>query len=269
MAQTILITGASSGIGKSTALLFQRKGWNVVATMRHPDKEDELHTLDNVLVAELDVTRPETIEGAVADAMDRFGAIDVLMNNAGFGVYGPLEAISSDQIRRQYHVNVIGLLDTTKALIPHFRTRKKGMIINISSVGGHITFPLGTLYHGTKFAVEGISEALSHEMREIGVTVKLVEPGDVLTTFKVERTNDDSLTEYHSIAQKFREGYAPIKAKGSPPELIADVIFEAATDGTDRLRYPAGWDAVKRISDRKFQDDETYIANMRQEFGLS
>src|SRR5262245_7714164 len=164
MSKTILITGASSGIGKATAKYFQKKGWNVVATMRRPEKEQELTALDRVLVVRLDVQDPASIVSAVKAAIERFGKIDVLLNNAGYGAYGPLEATPMEKIRRQFDVNVIGLLETTKALLPQFRANRDGVIVNISSIGGRITFPLGTLYHGTKFAVEGLSEALSWEM---------------------------------------------------------------------------------------------------------
>ena len=136
MKKTILITGASSGIGKTTAKLFQRNGFNVVATMRSPEKEEELKNLDNVLVTRLDVTDAESIQAAVEKGIKRFGLIDVLLNNAGFGAYGPLEATPNDKIKRQFDTNVIGLLETTKAVLPHFRANKSGIVINISSMGG-------------------------------------------------------------------------------------------------------------------------------------
>jgi NADP-dependent 3-hydroxy acid dehydrogenase YdfG len=183
MNKTILITGSSSGIGRATATLFHEKGWNVVATMRRPESESELNKLDRVLVTRLDVIDLESIQAAVKQGLDRFGKIDVLLNNAGFGVFGPLEATPLEKIREQFETNVLGLLATTKVLLPIFRANREGMIINVSSVGGKITFPLGSLYHGTKFAIEGISEALSFEMAEIGVKVKIVEPGAVRTNF--------------------------------------------------------------------------------------
>jgi NADP-dependent 3-hydroxy acid dehydrogenase YdfG len=141
----------------------------VVATMRTPEAETELTELDNVLVTQLDVTDNASIATAVAAAIERFGSIDALVNNAGYGSYGPLEATPTEKIRRQFDTNVMGLLETTKAVLPHFRAQHNGTIVNISSVGGRMTFPLGTLYHGTKWAVEGLSEALSFEMDVIGV----------------------------------------------------------------------------------------------------
>ena len=168
MKKTILITGASSGIGAATAQLFLSKGWNVIATMRSPEKETALVNSDEALVTRLDVQDLVSIENAVNQGIEKFGRIDVLLNNAGYGAYGILESFSREQIIRQFNTNVIGLLDVTKALLPHFRANKSGIIINISSIGGKMTFPLGTLYHGTKFAVEGISESLSYEVEQFG-----------------------------------------------------------------------------------------------------
>ena len=168
MTKTILITGSSSGIGKATARYFHRQGWNVVATMRRPENETELGTLEQVLVTRLDVQDSASIAAAVSAGLERFGQIDVLLNNAGYGAYGVLEATPMEKIRRQFDVNVLGLLNTTKAVLPHLRANGRGTVVNISSIGGKVTFPLGTLYHGTKFAVEGLSEALQYELAAIG-----------------------------------------------------------------------------------------------------
>ncbi|MEY4756236.1 MAG: hypothetical protein RJA34_1134, partial [Pseudomonadota bacterium] len=174
MNKTVLITGASSGIGKATAKRFQSAGWNVVATMRSPEDERELNNLDRVLVTRLDVLDLPSIQLAVQEGLARFGKLDVLLNNAGYGAYGPLEVTPMEKIRRQFDVNVTGLLATTQAVLPYFRAQRSGTIINISSIGGRITFPLGTLYHGTKFAVEGLSESLHFELLPLGIRVKLV-----------------------------------------------------------------------------------------------
>jgi NAD(P)-dependent dehydrogenase (short-subunit alcohol dehydrogenase family) len=266
---TILITGASGGIGQEVVKLFHQRGWNVVATMRSPGKAGELAELPNVLVTKLDVTDADTIDAAVRAGIERFGAIDVLVNNAGYGVYAPLEAISSKTIREQFEVNVFGYLDTIKGVLPHFRQRGEGLIINVSSIGGVITFPMGTLYHGTKFAIEGLSEALSFELREIGVGVKIVQPGDVLTEFKIETPDSSGLPEYQPLVGRFMDCYAPIKAQGSEPIVIAEAIFTAATDGADRLRYPAGHDAFTKIQNRKDWSEQQFLADMRSQFGIS
>ena len=204
MTNTILITGASSGIGKATARLFHDKGWNVIATMRKPEADADLSALDNALVTRLDVTDQASISAAVKTGIARFGRIDALLNNAGYGAWGPLEAFSDESIRRQYDTNVIGLLATMRAVLPHMRAAKAGVIVNISSIGGKMTFPLGSLYHGTKFAVEGISEALNYELEPIGIKMKIVEPGAIKTDFggrSLDFANDESIQEYQPIGR--------------------------------------------------------------------
>ena len=175
--KTILITGASSGIGAATARHFQSNGWNVIATMRNPAGDTDLGALENLHLTRLDVTDAGSITTAVGEGIERFGQIDVLLNNAGYGAYGALEAFTMDRIRRQFDTNVIGLMEVTKAVLPHFRQNRSGTVINISSIGGQITFPLGALYHGTKFAVEGLSESLHYELEPLGIRVRIVQPG--------------------------------------------------------------------------------------------
>ncbi len=262
---TILITGASSGIGKATAQRFQAEGWNVIATMRDPAASD-LGALDNVLVTRLDVTDPASIEVAVSQGLDRFGAIDVLLNNAGYGAYGALEAFSTDRIRRQFDTNVIGLLEVTKSVLPHMRARRSGSIVNISSIGGQITFPLGTLYHGTKFAVEGLSEALHYELEPLGIRVRIVEPGMIKTDFggrSFDFAMDEALSDYASSAEAMGRLFGKLASNPSAPEVVADVIWTAANDTTDRLRFRAGTDAETLLDRRKQQDDATFIGGIK------
>jgi NADP-dependent 3-hydroxy acid dehydrogenase YdfG len=267
--KTVLITGASTGIGKATALYFQQQGWNVIATMRDPEHGKELRALNQVLVTSLDVTNSDSIQQAVKNGLERFQSVDVLVNNAGFGAYGPLEATSMETVRRQFDTNVIGLLETTKAVLPHFRAQHSGVIVNISSIGGKVTFPLGTLYHGTKFAVEGISESLSYEMRAIGVKVKIVEPGAIKTDFATRSfafSNDESLAEYQKTVKGLMAAVEPMMANGADPVVVAEVIYKAATDGSDQLRYPAGSDAEPLLEKRRSEDDHTFMAETLASF---
>ena len=270
MAQTILITGASSGIGKVTAKLFHDKGWNVVATMRSPEKEEDLTALDDVLVTRLDVTDETSINEAVAAGIERFGQIDVLLNNAGYGAYGPLEALPMDKIHRQFETNVIGLVATTKAVLPHMRENGTGTIVNISSIGGQMTFPLGALYHGTKFAVEGLSESMHFELAAAGIKTKIVEPGMIATDFggrSFDFTNDETMTQYQPVVQALFGAWGE-NAQASEPIVVADVIWDAVTDGTDTLRYRAGADAVELLDNRKALDDATFIGGLKTQLGL-
>ncbi|MEM7009152.1 MAG: SDR family oxidoreductase [Thermodesulfobacteriota bacterium] len=271
MSNTVLITGSSSGIGKATAKYFAEKGWNVVATMRTPEKEEELTGLDNVLVTRLDVLDLDSIDNAIAEGIAKFGKIDVVVNNAGYGAFGPLEATPRENIVRQFDVNVIGVLDVTKAILPHFRENHSGTIINITSVGGKITLPLGSLYHGTKFAVEGITEALHYEMEHIGVKVKLVEPGAIKTDFagrSFDFNHDENLTEYQHTVDTLNAALEPMMENAAEPVLVGEVIYQAATDGTNTIRYVAGEDAEQWLAQRSQVDDETFIQGIKDQFGF-
>ena len=274
MTQTIFITGASSGIGNATAHYFHDKGWNVVATMRDLEQAGELAALPKVQVARLDVTEGSSITTAVEAAYARFGGIDVLLNNAGYGAYGPLEAFDMDGIRRQFDTNVIGLLEVTKAILPQMRAQGKGVIVNISSIGGRMTFPLGSLYHGTKFAVEGLSEALHYELEPLGIRIKIVEPGMIATDFSgrsFDFRQTPELTAYQSVVDKLFAvlGSPQMAATASPPSVVSEAIWAAVTDGTSRLRYTAGADAAAYMSARSAQDDATFIGGIKTQFGLA
>ena len=272
MNKTILITGSSSGIGKASAKYFHSQGWNVIATMRKPEQETELTPLHHLLVTRLDVEDPDSITAAVAQGLAQFGQIDVLLNNAGYGAYGLLEATPMEKIRRQFDVNVVGLLETTKAVLPHFRANRGGTIVNVSSIGGKVTFPLGTLYHGSKFAVEGLSEALHYELAAIGVRVKIVEPGIVSTDFggrSLDFTNDEGLTEYQEFVGAFTAVQEQMGAAGDDPLVVAETIYQAATDSTDRLRYIAGPYAAELLAARAAEDDSTFFAGIKAQFGIS
>jgi NAD(P)-dependent dehydrogenase (short-subunit alcohol dehydrogenase family) len=269
MSKTILITGASSGIGKATALHFQKQGWNVIATMRSPEKETELSGLENVQLEKLDVLDLVSIETAINNGISTFGKIDALLNNAGYGAYGPLETFPRENIVRQFNTNVIGLMDVTKAIIPHFRTNKDGIIVNISSIGGQMTFALGSLYHGTKFAVEGISESLHYEMKEIGVKVKIVEPGFIATDFGGRSFDFQAgeIEDYQPLIGALMKQWQNPNNTVSPPSLVAEVIYTAVSDGTNQLRYRAGEDANFLLDSRKKMSDTAFFQMMNSQMG--
>lgn len=272
MNQTVLITGTSSGLGRAAAKLFQARGWNVIATMRSPERETELTQLRNTLVTRLDVQDSDSIGSSVEAGLARFGRIDTLVNNAGYGAYGPLEATSLESIRRQYDVNVFGLMATTKGLLPHFRTNRSGTIVNISSMGGRIAFPTGSLYNGAKFAVEGLSEALQYELAPLGIRVKVVEPGMIHTDFggrSFELNNDQALAEYQPLVQGVAASFGSFMQHASSPAAIAEVVYAAATDESDRLRYAAGADAEQLLAGRYAANDAEFFAGLRAQFGMA
>jgi NAD(P)-dependent dehydrogenase (short-subunit alcohol dehydrogenase family) len=271
--KTILITGASSGIGRATAIRFQSEGWNVAATMRNPERETELQHLGNVAVFPLEVTDPNSINAAIASTIDRFGSIDVLLNNAGYGLVGALEAVDPAQLERQFATNVFGCVYTIQACLPHLRDRGAGLIINVSSIGGRIALPFNSLYHGTKFAIEGISESLALELAPHGIRVKIVEPGGVKTDFagrSLDLMHKDGLDAYDASIQRAMAVFtSPERASGySEASDIAEVIYTAATDGTDRLRYLAGKDAEAMAIDRHRLSDEEYARWAISSFNL-
>jgi NAD(P)-dependent dehydrogenase (short-subunit alcohol dehydrogenase family) len=239
--KTVFITGASSGIGRATAEYFATQGWDVVASMRNPQKAGSLSELDGVHIVACDVTDPESIQSAVLQAHERFGQIDVLVNNAGYGLVGPFEAVSEEQIRQQFEVNVFGLQAVTRAVLPQMRERGSGTIVNISSIGGRMTFPLYSSYHATKWAVDGFSESLSYELELLGIRVRIVEPGPVKTDF-YDRSMDLNLEtapeEYRPLLERIMPRLAG-EVRGAGPEEIARDIYHAATAGR-RLRYPSG-----------------------------
>jgi len=272
MPKTLLATGTSSGIGRAAAELFRERGWNVVATMRSPAKESELNRFDNVLVTDLDVTDEASIRDAVAKGIETFGRIDVLLNNAGYGAYGPIEATAVENMKKEFETNVVGMLAAVKAIAPHFRERGGGMIVNISSMGGRVAMPLGALYHGSKFAVEGATEALQYEMAAIGVAVKLIEPGVTRTNFagrSFQFNDDQSLTGYRQVVASTMAAFEAMNKDAGDAHSVAETIYRAVTDGTDQLRYPSGGDAEALLQARKSEDDATFTARVRKLFGLN
>ncbi len=270
MKKTVLITGASSGFGKEAAKLFHTNGWNVIATMRSPEKETELTTLDNVFISKLDVTDKLSIQNAVAAGIEKFGKIDVLVNNAGYGALGALEAATEEQVKQQFDVNFFGLIEVTKAVLPGMRQQKSGTIINVSSVGGRITFPFSSLYHATKFAVEGLTESIQYELNPLGIHLKIVEPGGYKTEFagrSMDLFGTEGLEEYKPAFDKFIAILDNWDMSENIGE-VADVIYEAATDGTEKLRYPVGHDAVQLIEARQQMNDVDFKKMMTAQTGI-
>ena len=266
MTQTVLITGSSTGIGKAAAKLFAQRGWNVVATMRTPDKEAELTASDRLMLARLDVTDPTSIQAAIDDAAARFGKIDALVNNAGYGLYGTFESMQPEQVRRQFDTNVFGLMEVSRRIIPHFRQHKAGTLINVASMGGRLTFPLYSVYHATKWAVDGFTESLAFELSPLGIRVRLIEPGAIKTDFYTrsgEFVHDRALGEYNAFVDKVKRKYDRVATRGARPELVAAAIFKAATDGSRRLRYVVGQDARGLLLTRRLVPDTMFRSMIR------
>lgn len=241
--KTVFITGASSGIGKDTALAFAKNDWNVIATMRKPENETELKKFKNVKVFRCDVTDADSIKKSISDGLSAFDQIDVLVNNAGFYTIGVLEAATNEQIKRQLDTNLLGLINMTKEILPYFRKQKSGMIINISSVAGRTTVPLQSLYHATKWGVEGFSESLQYEVRPFKIKVKIVEPGVIKTDFygrSMTMMDDKSLNEYQDYSKRVTSNLVKNGNDGSDPAKVADLILKVASSNNDKMRYTVG-----------------------------
>ena len=269
MSKSIVITGASTGIGRATALYFAENGWNVAATMRTPEKETELQTIENISVYQLDVTSLESVEAAYQAITADFDKVDVVLNNAGYGLMGAFELAGREEVKRQFDVNVIGLFDVTRTFLPHFRANGDGLFINISSVGGKMTFPYMSLYHSTKWAVEGFTESLNYELSQLGIKARIVEPGGVATDFggrSLSVATSEEVLDYNAGFAKFQESFSEGGLNMSQPVDIAKVIYEAATDESDRVRYIAGDDAKMLIGNRNEVGDETFIATMSKQW---
>lgn len=266
--KTILITGASSGIGKAAALKFATAGWNVIATMRSPEKEQELNLIDNIFIVKLDVQDNDSIQQAILLGIEKFGRIDTLINNAGYMVIGAFELATSEQISNQFDINVFGVMNTTRAILPHFRQNQAGTIINITSTGGRITFPTCSLYHASKFAIEGFSESLSYELISQNIAVKIVEPGSTHTNFVAAAnvTVNPDITDYDEFNKIALENWYKNDTMPSTPAEIADVIYTAATDESDQLRYMTGRDTKVYFGIRQGDSDQEYVQYMRNSF---
>lgn len=266
--KSIVITGASSGIGKATAKLFATNGWQVAATMRKPENETELNEIESIKLYRLDVTDQASIQETLTRILGEFKSIDVVLNNAGYGLVGPFEAVDLNRIKRQFDTNVFGLMEVTRAFLPHFRENKSGMFINVSSVGGFSTYPFTSLYHASKWAVEGFSESMSYELGELGIQIKLVEPGAVKTDFSgrsMDFAMPNNHPDYIPSAQKFMAAMQNSARIPATPEQIAEGIYSAATDGKKQLRYPLG-DGQQIFDLRQKIGDDAFIEMMRQNF---
>jgi NAD(P)-dependent dehydrogenase (short-subunit alcohol dehydrogenase family) len=265
--KTIFITGSSSGLGRAAAKLFASHGWNVIATMRTPEKEAALASLSGVTLFPLDVTDRSQIEQAATRAVSA-GGVDVVFNNAGYGMSGPLEGLTDEQILRMVNTNLLGAIRTTKAFLPHFREKKAGLFINTTSIGGLITVPFNSLYHATKWALEGWSESMAFELNQLGIGMKIVEPGGMKTDFFTRSLDVGRHPAYDALLDRVMGAITDPRQMEtySAPEQIAEVVYEAATDGKEQLRYVAGIDATATYAMRLQLGDEAFRRAIKEQF---
>jgi short-subunit dehydrogenase len=259
--KVILITGASSGIGKETAKLLLQKGYILYGAARRIDKMQDIQSQGAKLL-KMDVTDDDSMTKGVNEIINAEGHIDILINNAGFGSQGAIEDVSMEKARYQMEVNVIGLARLIQLVLPHMRKQKSGKIVNISSIGGKVALPLGGWYHASKFAVEGLSDSLSIEVKPFGIDVIVIEPGGIKSEWS--SIADDHLaktsgqTVYKELAQKFHDIMKNMEQTNSDPSVIANLVLKAITAKNPKTRYHAGSMSGPVLFMRKFLPDKIF-----------
>jgi NAD(P)-dependent dehydrogenase (short-subunit alcohol dehydrogenase family) len=272
--KVVMVTGSSSGIGFETSLLLAKKGFVTYATMRNLAKSNKIIELKQkeklpLEVLKLDVTDDKSVKDAIGKVANEQGRIDVLVNNAGYGLVGPLEELSIEEFKEQFETNVFGVIRVTQLVLPIMRKQRNGTIVNISSIAGRIGFPLTPAYVSSKFALEGLSESVSYELEQFGIKVILVEPGVIKTNFdnnlKIGKsvcttTTDDHNSPYADITEKRIAAFKPRFENGLPAIEVAKVILNALTsrDVLPELRYLVGTDAFKLMEIRKNKSDKEF-----------
>jgi len=255
-----IVTGSSSGIGYETALLLARNGFRTYATMRNLKKAKDISEIAkkeqlSLHTIELDVTNEKSVNKAIKNIKSDAGRIDVLVNNAGYGLTGSLEDLSMNEIKEQYETNVFGLIRVTQAVLPTMREQKSGIIVNISSIGGKMAMPLSSPYIGTKFAVEGLSESIAYDLEPFGIKIIIIEPGAIKTNFGtgmvVAEKNLNPSSPYFKGMQQLQGTLNGLLKSGTPPAKVAEVILNAITTPNPNLRYTVGDDAALLVQKRK------------------
>ena len=266
MKKVIIVTGASSGIGKATALQLIQEGHTVYGLARRVENMQDLIKAGGNAMS-MDVTQHDQVKAVIAEIIKRENRIDVLVNNAGFAIWGAVEDVSYEDAKRQFEVNIFGLAEVTKAVLPSMRNQKSGTIINISSIGGKIYTPLGAWYHATKHALEGWSDCLRMEVNDLGINVVIVEPGAIRTEFgevlndNFSKSVDGHYAELGTVIDKVMKSVND-PSQSSPPSVIADVISKAIAASRPKTRYAAGKMAAQTLFFRKWFSDRFFDKTM-------
>ena len=277
-----VVTGSSSGIGFETSLLLARNGFYTYATMRNPNKskKERIVNVANrerlpLQVIPLDVVDNKSVKEAIGRITTEQGRIDVLVNNAGYLLLGPLEELSIEEFKEQFETNFFGAIRVTQAVLPTMRRHKEGLIINISSIAGRIGFPLSSAYVSSKFALEGLSESMAYEVEQFGIKVILLEPGVIKTNFpnnikkgkrvdnsssssNNDNSHSNSSSPYSELIRNRIAGFKSRFKSGSSPTEVAKTILKCVTSETPHLRYLVGDDAFKLMDIRKNSSDKDF-----------
>ena len=270
-----VVTGSSSGIGFETSLTLARSGFFTYATMRNLGKGASIKSVATkeglpIRIAQLDVTEDGSINDAVHSIISDVGKIDVLVNNAGYGLNGAFEDLAMEEIKAQFETNLFGVIRVTQAVLPIMREQKSGIIVNISSAAGRFGYPGESAYVSTKFAIEGLSESMVYELEPFGIRVVLVEPGPIRTNFAdgmvSAKKSQDPTSPYAEIMKKLNAVLASMRENASFPDLVAKVVLKAVTSENPGLRYLAGKDVETWMEAKRSMSDEEFYKMMKQNF---
>ena len=270
-----LVTGSSSGIGFETCLTLARNGFLTYATMRNLNNSEKIKSVATkeglpIRVVQLDVTEDRSINDAVHSIASDVGTIDVLVNNAGYGLNGAFEDLAMEEIKTQFETNLFGVIRVTQAVLPIMRKQKSGIIINISSAAGRFGYPGESAYVSTKFAIEGLSESIVYELEPFGIRVVLVEPGPIRTNFAdgmvATKKSQNPNSPYLEIMKKLNAVLASIRENASSPDLVAKVVLKAVTSENPSLRYLAGKDMETWMEAKRSMSDEDFRKTIKQNF---
>jgi short-subunit dehydrogenase len=273
------VTGSSTGIGYETSLILARNGFHTYATMRKLEGEKtkpltEVAKNENLplQVIGLDVDNDKSVADAINTIVEERKRIDVLINNAGYGLGGALEDSSMDEIKAQFETNFFGAVRATKAVLPVMRRQGEGKIVNITSMGGRIAIPLSSSYHGSKFALEGLSESIQYELEPVGIKVILIEPGAVGSNFwkniKIAKSSSDFNSPYTQFGNKILKAYKQMEQNTISPSVVAKTILDAVTSNNPQLRYIVGEDAAKTLEARKNMPDNEFGDLIKKQFDI-
>ena len=270
-----IVTGSSSGIGYATSLLLARNRFHTYATMRNTEKSADIQEIANkeklpLQVIQLDVNDDASIRNSIKRVERENERIDVLVNNAGYGLVGAFEDLSVEEIKSQFETNFFGVIRLTQQVLPIMRKQKSGTIVNVSSGAGRIGFPGMSAYVSSKFALEGLSESMSYELEPFGIKVVIIEPGLIRTNFKKNSVmskkslDNSSISPYSSIIQKIDSSISSIIEHATPPEEVANAILHAITSNNPELRYLVGNDMIMMAETKKSMSDEDFRKMMMQ-----
>jgi NAD(P)-dependent dehydrogenase (short-subunit alcohol dehydrogenase family) len=273
-----VVTGSSSGIGFETSLLLAKNGFRTYATVRNLEKAKAIKNISDkgdlpIRVVELDVDSDKSVKDAIDRINDESKRIDVLVNNAGYALVGALEDLSMDEIKAQFETNLFGAIRVMKAVLPTMRKQQRGgTIVNISSMGGRIAFPLDPAYHGTKFALEGVSESVHYETEPFGIKVVLIEPGIIGSNFlrnaKLAQMAVEPSSPYAPMVQTLQKVAPSFYDQATPPEEVAKAILKVVTIDNPDLRYVVGNDAIQMMKAREGMSDPEFEGLIKQQFHL-